>query len=326
MLNRRLIRIKVFKVLFARISSGSMSVSSAQEDLLRSCIVTKNLFYYILGSSLAVRNFAEERIEAGLKKFYPTPEESNPNRKFVEMEFFRKLSEDEEFSKYCSKNGLLWGEDQRPVVRSIYNSMVSQDYYKNFMNSPDKSLRSEAEFLKDFFSAEYEDNEGIEYLLEDQDIMWIDDLGYVLIHILKSLSAYANSGKIKLPGVFSDEKARKGDEDAEFSESDREYALKLLSESMLQYQDNLKLISAASENWDQDRLFFSDILLICMGLTEAKSFPSIPVKVTINEYVEISKFYSTKNSRIFVNGLLDKLVKQLMSEGKVAKSGRGLIE
>ena len=311
MLNRRLIRIKVFKVLFARISSGSMSVSSAQEDLLRSCIVTKNLFYYILGSSLAVRNFAEERIEAGLKKFYPTPEESNPNRKFVEMEFFRKLSEDEEFSKYCSK---------------IYNSMVSQDYYKNFMNSPDKSLRSEAEFLKDFFSAEYEDNEGIEYLLEDQDIMWIDDLGYVLIHILKSLSAYANSGKIKLPGVFSDEKARKGDEDAEFSESDREYALKLLSESMLQYQDNLKLISAASENWDQDRLFFSDILLICMGLTEAKSFPSIPVKVTINEYVEISKFYSTKNSRIFVNGLLDKLVKQLMSEGKVAKSGRGLIE
>lgn len=326
MLNRRLIRIKVFKVLFGRISTGTMSVPAAQEEFLNSCAATRDLYYFLLRSSLALRDIARERIEAGLKKFYPTEEDLNPNRRFADIEFFDILEQDRDFMKFCDKHNFVWGLDERPVARSIYNSMKQSDYYKAFMDSSETGRGVEAAFLKKLFSNEYEDNEKLADMLEDMNPYWIDDTGYVLIQIVKMLGEYASTGKVSFPSVFVDEEVLKDGEDYEFSETDKEFALRLLDGCLIHYSDLVKEISAVAENWDNDRLVFTDMLLIVMGAVEAMLFPSIPVKVTINEYVEISKYYSTKNSRIFVNGILDKLLKRMVADGRVVKKGRGLIE
>ncbi len=325
MLNRRLIRIKVFKVLFGRIVSESDSLRAAEEELMNSCNKTVELYYYMLNCALAVRKYAEEKIDSGMKKFYPTEEERNPNRRFVDMEFFRILEDNAVFADYCNKRGLLWTIEERPLVRNIYVSMLESDYYKEFMTGGPVSRETEIKFLSSFFASEFEDNELLENMLEDMSPLWIDDLGYVLNQIIRNLKHVYGSGREWLPsGAFVE--SRTMEDGGKYSENDEQFAKKLLRESLLRYPTIKGSVSEMISNWDKERLVFADMLLICMGVTEALVFPSIPVKVTINEYVEISKYYSTVNSKHFVNGILDRVLKKMVAEGSIAKSGMGLIE
>lgn len=323
MLNRRLIRIKVFKVLFGRISSGSDSLAAAREELLKSCGQTRDLYFFILGSTLALRKLAEERIEAGLSKYYPTEEERNPNRKFVDMKFFTMLEESADYHKICRNSGFMWGEDERGVAKELYRSMVDSDYYREFMASDDMSLKAETDFLRKLFMTEYENNGALENMLEDMSMFWVEDLGFVLMNIIRDLQTVAAENRLVIPSVFAGDGASA--EDSGYTETDREFALKLLEETMLRYGSVISEITSSVGNWDRDRLVFTDLLLVAMGLVEARTFPSIPVKVTINEYVDMSKFYSTENSSVFVNGVLDRMIKAGIGNGSIVKKGRGLI-
>ncbi len=312
MLNRRLIRVKVFKLLFGKAMQGDQPLEQAEKELILSCSKTVDLYCFLLGLPAALKEVAQARIEAGMKKFHPTPQETNPNRKFVENKFIELLENDAPFNTVCRKKGLVWGEYDS-FVKKLFASIVTKDYYIEYMENPERSLKGDAELVKRIYEEELEDNEALEDILEEMSIYWMDDLAYTINVILKNIPAIAKKGAVEVPDVF-------------LKEDDREYAKKLLTKSMLNYDEYTELVSSLVSNWDLERLVATDLALIVMGVTEAVAFESIPLKVTINEFVDISKYYSTPNSKVFVNGLLDRILQQMVKEGKIVKSGRGLVE
>ena len=312
MLSRRLIRIKVFKTLFAFVGSESDNVNAAQKTLLESCDKVRDLDYFMLNISGPLVRVAEEKIAAGLRKFHPTEAEANPNYKFVRNRFAALLSDDPEFGRICAKRGLGWGEYE-PFVRHVYNSMITKDYYLDYMASEEDSFEADCRLFSCIFQDEFEDNEELESILEDLSLLWIDDLAFALNAVIAGIDETARKKRIVHPNTF-------------LKEDDKEFALRLLSESIVRYDEYFKLLEEHLDNWKSDRLVSTDAALIVMGITEAVVFPTIPVKVTINEYVEIAKYYSTPNSRIFVNGILDRIIQEKIREGEIVKQGRGLFE
>lgn len=311
MINRRLIRVKVFKILFGRVNSESGSLTGAVNDLMTSCEKSLELYYFILSLPVAVKKVAEGKIEAGLKKYHPTAEEANPNLRFVQNAFISKLEENEELIRFCEKRGLSWN-DHSSLVKKIYASLVASDYYNEYMNAEVSGFEADAALISRFFEEELEENDELHATLEDLSLFWTDDLEYVVNVITKKISSQKQNSRLNHPDLF-------------LKPDDREYAVKLLETSLINYQNYVNLMAAYIHNWEPERLAATDIALIVLGIAEAVSFPDIPVKVTINEYVELSKFYSTPNSKVFVNGILDKIITGLTAEGKIEKRGRGLV-
>ena len=312
MLTRRLIRVKVFKELFGKVVQGTDSLMQAEKELIASCGKTVELYCFLLGLPSALKKTAELKIEAGLKKFHPTAEEANPNRKFVDNKFIAIIEEDSSFAHHCFTKGLTWGEYDS-FIKKLYASVTSKEYFKEYMESGESTLEEDMNLVKTIFEEELEDNGLLEDILEEMSLYWMDDLAYTINVILKNLPVIAKKAKVDVPKIF-------------LKEDDREYALKLLTKSIVNYDEYTELISSMVSNWDLERLVATDLALIVMGVTEAVTFDSIPLKVTINEFVDISKYYSTPNSKVFVNGLLDRILQQMVKEGKIVKSGRGLVE
>lgn len=315
MINRRLIRIKVFKVLYSMVASGSDSLVEAEKALKYSCDKTLHLYYFILNAAVALGNAAEARIQTGLKKFNPTPEERNPNRKFADNQVSAWLRQNERFTKYCEDHGLVWTEDLALVIRKILAALSEKEYFREYMASQTRSLAEDcALFVRIFSDPElFEDNEELESFLEDMSLFWIDDLGYVLGVIVRNLEILGKRGTMPFPDVF-------------LKDDDREFAYELLRAAVTGYHKYMDIVVANTSNWDPDRVVITDLVMIIQGVAEAVRFSNIPLKVTINEYVDISKFYSTANSRVFVNGLLDRILRKMVDTGEIVKTGRGLIE
>jgi N utilization substance protein B len=311
MLTRRLIRVKVFKELFGKVAAGSDSLMQAEKKLVASCNKTVELYCFLLQLPQALKKVALARIEAGMSKFHPTPEEANPNRKFVENRFIEILENDTPFGAMCQKKGLVWG-DHDSFVKKLYAQIAGSEYFKEYMDNPERSLQDDIALVKKIYEEELEDNEKLEEILEDMSLYWMDDLAYTINVILKNMPAIARKGMVDVPKAF-------------LKEDDREYALKLLTKSLVNYDEYTELVSSMVSNWDLERIVATDLALIVMGITEAVTFESIPLKVTINEFVDISKYYSTPNSKMFVNGLLDRILQQMVKDGKIVKSGRGLV-
>ena len=313
MLNRRLIRIKVFKVLYSCISSGSNSFAEAEKNMHYSCEKTLHLYYFMLNAAVALKQAADAKIETGMRKFNPTEEERNPNLKFSENKVSEYLLGNPIFKKYCEENVLSWNGDLALFVKKLFASISEKDYFKEYMERESRSMAEDCDLFIRIFEEEFEDNEALESFLEDMSIYWIDDLGYVLNTIIRNLELLRKSSKMPMPGIF-------------MKEDDKEYAFNLLRFSLANYSKYMDIIRENIANWDPERVVTTDLVLIEEGIAEAVGFPNIPVKVTINEYVEISKYYSTHNSKIFVNGLLDRIIQEMIKSGEIVKSGRGLIE
>lgn len=313
MLNRRLIRIKVFKVLYSSISSGSNSIAEAEKNLHYSCEKTLDLYYFMLNVAVALKRAADNKIEMGLKKYNPTDLERNPNLKFSENKVSEYLLGNHTFLKYCEDHSLNWNGDLSLFIKKLYTSISEKEYFQEYMKNESRSLEEDCALFARIFEEEFEDNADLESFLEDLSIYWIDDLGYVLNLIIRNLELLKKSSRMPMPGVF-------------MKEDDREFAFGLLKFSLSNYGRYMDVIKENIANWDPDRVVATDLILIEEGIAEAVGFPNIPIKVTINEYVEISKFYSTYNSKIFVNGLLDRIIQKMLRSGEIVKSGRGLIE
>ena len=310
MLTRRLLRVKAFKVLFSNMAQESPSIDNMKKELRYSCEKTRELYWFLLSLCKPLVNVARERIEAGKRKYKATPEEANPNYRFVNNSFVELLSRDEEMDKFCKKRGLVWS-DYDYTVKRIFRSISAGDYYKEYMASPECSFERDCNLFIDIFSNEFEDNEELAGILEERSIYWLDDITFVLDEIIRNIGVMRSTRRNISPVQ---------------KEEDIQYALQLLEESFLRYQEYSALIGENIVNWDVDRLVSTDKTIIIMGITEAVVFETIPVKVTINEYVEISKYFGTPNSRIFVNGILDSIILKKLNEGEIVKKGRGLQE
>ena len=320
MLNRRVLRIKAFKVLYGSVLSGENSLATAQMQLEQSCEAARDLYLYMLSIVSPLTQIAKDRIEAAKAKFNPTEEEKNPNMKFAENALAVLIDSDQDFQKVFKKKKFDWSQYDL-FLKKVMTSVASKEYFQKYMESDKVSLAEDCKLFTRIFEEEFVDSEELERILEDKSIYWNDDLAYSLTWCCKTLKNFAKGESWSLLPLYQSEMIA-----GEGVESDLAFVRKLLQASFAGYERYSAMVSEAVTGWEKDRLFSTDVVLIVMGLAEASSFPTIPVKVSINEYVEISKFYSTVNSKVFVNGLLDKMIQKMLATGEIAKSGRGLID
>lgn len=319
MLNRRILRIKAFKVLYSSVLCGNTSLAQAESQLDQSCEAVRDLYIYMLGIVSPLTRIARERIEAAKAKYNPTEEERNPNMKFAENRLAALLDGDDDFQKVFNKKKFSWAQYDL-LLKKVMNSVVTKDYYKEYMASDEVSLDADCRLFTRIFEEEFVDSVELEQILEEKSIYWNDDLAYALTWCCKTFKSLAKGEGWSLIPLYQSEML-KGDG----VESDKYFVRKLLQASFAGYEKYSAMVAESVSGWEKERLFSTDVVLIVMGLAEVVTFPTIPVKVSINEYVEISKFYGTPKSRAFVNGLLDRLVQTLVNEGVVVKEGKGLM-
>ena len=319
MLNRRILRIKAFKVLYSSVLSGDMSLSQAESQLEQSCEAVRDLYIYMLGIVSPLTKIAKDRIEAAKAKFNPTEEERNPNMKFADNLLAQALDADIDFQKVFSKKKFSWKEYDL-LLKKIMTSVASKEYFAEYMASPERSIAEDCKLFIRIFEEEFVDLEELEQILEDKSIYWNDDLAYALTWCCKTFKGFAKGENWSLLPLYQSEML-KGDG----VESDKYFVRKLLQAAFAGYERYSAMVAESVAGWEKERLFSTDVVLIVMGLAEIATFPTIPVKVSMNEYVEISKFYGTPKSRSFVNGLLDRLIQKLTEEGQVKKTGKGLL-
>lgn len=314
MLNRRILRIKAFKVLYSYAENQSMTLPEAEAMLESSCEATRSLYLFMLDIIPYLTAEARTRIENARKKFNPTEEERNPNLKFIQNSISPLLEQDPDFQKIISRRKLSW-DSYDALVRSVYDSICTKDYFKEYMASPESSLAEDASLFIRIFEEEFVDNDELAKILEDMSILWCDDLAYSLTTCCDTLKSLAKGYRWSLPPLYRSEMDL-----SKNAESDKAFIYKLLRTSFACFGKYAPLVAGNTTQWEKDRLFTVDTVLIVMGLSEAKAFPAMPLRVTINEYVEISKFYSTPKSRSFVNGLLDRLIKKQIEDGDIVKT------
>lgn len=318
MLNRRILRMKAFKVLYSYAVTGRTTLDDAMKELELSCEATRDLYLWMLSLISPLTREAANRILLARNKYNPTEEELNPNVKFAENKLAEFFDADPDFQKMISRKGLSW--DQYDIlVKSIFGSMQERDYFKKYMEAPATSLKADCKLFIKVFEKELADNEQLAKILEDKSIYWIDDLAYALTYCCRTLEDVAKGNQWRLPELYQSDMIRQKNPDSDV-QSDKAFVTRLLKNAFAGYEGYFSLISSSLNGWDSDRLNSSDIALVVLGLAEAETFPDIPLRVTINEYVEISKYYSLPKSRSFVNGLLDRLITKLQEEGKIKKT------
>lgn len=319
MLNRRILRIKAFKVLYGSVMSDEKSLSQAQIQLEQSCEATRDLYLYMLSIVSPLTKVARERIEAAQRKFNQTEEERNPNMKFADNALAQLLDADVDLQKILSKKKFSWAQYDL-LLKKVMTSVSTKEYYADYMASPERSLKEDCKLFTRIFEEEFVDSEELEMILEEKSLHWNDDLAYALTWCCRSFKSLADGQAWEMPALYQSDMMKGQD-----VESDKLFVNKLLQHSYAGYEKYSAMVAESVSGWEKERLFSTDVVLIVMGLAEAVNFPTIPVKVTINEYVELSKFYGTPKSRAFVNGLLDRLVQKMVNDGQIVKEGKGLL-
>ena len=295
-----------------------MTLSGAESQLDMACEATRDLYIFMMGMVSPLTKVAAERIEAARSKFNPTEQERNPNMKFVENSLAKLLDEDVDFQKIFAKKKFSWAQYDL-LIKKIMTSVASKDYFSKYMASPVRSLAEDCKLFTRIYEEELDDCQELAQILEDKSIYWNDDLGYALTWCCRTFKTLASGTPWKLPPLYQSDMMQGSD-----VESDSLFVKRLLRSAFAGYDRYAQMVYDSVQGWEKDRLFLSDVVLVVMGLAEAVTFPQIPLKVTINEYVEIAKFFGTPKSGAFVNGLLDKIAQKMVEDGKIVKTGKGL--
>ena len=318
MLNRRILRIKAFKVLYANILAGNSTLEHAESQLDQACEATRDLYLYMLSVVPSLTQIAKDRIEAAKTKLRPTEEDLNPNMKFAENALAKLIAEDVDLNKILAKKKFSWAQYDL-ILKKVMTSVASKEYFQKYMESDKVSLAEDCKLFTRIFEEEFVELEELEMMLEEKSLYWNDDLAYALTWCCRSFKDFAAGKSWSMLPLYQSDMLEGPD-----VESDNRFVHKLLQTSYAAYEKYAAMVAESVTGWERERLFSTDVVLIAMGLSEAVAFPEIPVKVTLNEYVEIAKFYGTPKSRAFVNGLLDRLIQKLAEDGTIAKKGKGL--
>jgi len=292
----------------------SKSDNLAKEEKFLNFSVQKTFDLYVLQMLLlvAVKDMYKEHLEIRKKKYLATEEDKNPNLKFVNNKVIQAIEESPAVIKYRNERKLdNWKEDKE-FVRVILDKLVESDLLKEYLSTEKSDLKEDKEFIIKIFKEIIAPDDKLYDYYESMNLSWVDDLPFVNTMIIKSIK------NLKQGETFSLDLLN-------VNEDDREFMIDLFRKSVLHFADFDKEIDGKTPNWDNDRIAEIDMILIKMALTEFLYFPSIPTKVTINEYIEIAKDYSTQKSSYFINGVLDKLLKEYQEDKRLNKSGRGLL-
>jgi len=322
MLSRRHLRIKVLQALYAFFQSNGDDITLGEKQLLKSTEKLYELYIYQLSFLIKMVDFTRNRMEDAKKKFYPTDEDLHPNTRLIENRFILQIEENKDFLRWRDKLKINW-VDEENIFHKLFRELKNNPDYIEFINKKENAYKDDKELVALIVTNLLPELEMLRNFYEDRSIFWSDeDFDISIMMLIKSIKFYKESWgpDHKLPPLYKDDDLDDG------ADEDRQYMIKLFRYSILRSDEIGKLIDEQAKNWELDRIAVMDIIIMKMALTELMVFPSIPVKVTINEYIEISKSYSSIKSKQFINGILDKLVVKLKEEGKIRKTGRGLIE
>jgi len=319
MLSRRHLRVKVLQSVYAYYQAGNSDLHQGEKQLLLSINKLFELFIWQCSFLIEATRFAENRIEDNKKKHFPTEDDLNPNLRFVKHGILNTLSDNIQFRKFENLYKVNWGEEQE-IVRRFFQFLRETPEYERFMTEEDHGFDNEKRFLIQIVEKYFSQLDLLQSFYEEKSIYFVDDyhlVSYLLIKFFKSLEPDFNT-LTPLPTIL-----KTANED---DNEDLNFVKQLFHKTILNSDEYGSMIAGTTANWEQDRIAVMDMLILKMALAELFTFKSIPIKVTLNEYIDISKYFSTPKSKVFVNGVLDKLIQQLKAEGKIIKSGRGLLE
>lgn len=289
------------------------NIDSQEKFLLHSIDEMLNLYLLLLQLLVSLQEQADSYLVISQKKHLATASEKNPSRTFVDNKLLQVIASNSTFNEIIKKKKLNYWALDGEYVNIILNELRQMEWYETYLSKKETSYKEDQEFVAKIFKEVIAPNDKLYDYLEDKRLTWVDDFPIVNTAIVKMLGKLSekNASSLLVPDLY------KNDED-------REYALQLFRKVILNEDKLNAQIEGKTPNWDQDRIADVDLIILKMGIAEFLYFPSIPVRATINEYLEVSKEYSTPKSSIFVNGILDKIVKEFEEEGKLNKIGRGL--
>lgn len=300
-------------MLYAYYTAEHKDLRISEKELHFSINKSYELYNYLLLLIRDIIIYARSRMEIAANKRIPTFEDLNPNLRFVNNRLVAQFADNNQLNQYLGKNHISWVKYPE-LIKELYGLILDSPEYSEFMALTDGGYAEDKKFVSKIYSDIILPNESFSQVLEEQSIYWNDDLEYVISMVLKTVKKFAESdGPDKeLLELYK-------------NKEDRDFVIELFRKTVIKRKDCLELIDSTASNWDLERIAFMDILIMQLAITELLEFPSIPTKVTLNEYLDISKFYSTEKSNNFINGVLDKIMAHLKENDSIRKTGRGLI-
>jgi transcription antitermination protein NusB len=318
MLSRRLIRVKVMQALYAFFQTEDNDLPAAEKQLIRNIDRIYELYIWQLAFLVDLFSYFRQRADEAKQKFLPTQEDLHPSTRFIDNKLIAQLDDNRDFHKQIERFKVNW-VDEKELFRVMYNDIRAGEEYKKYMGLEKSSYEEDRGILIKLIRAQFFPSELLQGFFEERNIHWVDDFDTAMLMVMKTLKLLniKQDASAPLPGLYEDDEAET---------EDKEFARNLLRKTIFYSAEYAEIISARAKNWELERIAMLDIILMKMAIAELIQFPSIPVKVTLNEYIEISKQYSTPKSKVFINGLLDKLIVEFKQEDKIRKTGRGLID
>lgn len=315
MLNRRYLRIKVYQALYAYWQGDPASTSRLEKELYQGIDRTHDLYLALLLVFGELRHIAELRMAERRKKQLPTPEDLNPSRRFVENPMVKAIAESDRLRVECEKRRVSWVGHQE-LFSAMYKTVEDSEAYKEHMADPEPTFAKDRAFIVQLFAELVANSEALQDVFEGRSIYWLEDMDLAAGLVKRVLEQWRpeEGGDQCLNALTHDPVV------------EREFVNELFRKCIELGEEHEALIAAKASNWEADRIAYTDMILMKMALTEARVFDQIPTKVTLNEYIEIAKAYSTPKSKNFINGVLDKLFIEMKSDGRIRKVGRGLLE
>ncbi|MDR1881434.1 MAG: transcription antitermination factor NusB [Prevotella sp.] len=307
MINRVLIRIRVVQILFSCSQDETADFGKAENELLFSLQKSYDLYFYLLSLLVGITDAYAQKVDMRRSKLLPTEDDIKPNVKLLNNRYIAQLRENIELTDYLKGRPFSWKEHDT-FVRKMLESILDSDIYKEYTARDVYNYDCDREFWRKIFKHVICTDENLYTLLEDESLYWNDDIEIIESFVLKTIKRFEESKGTaqELLPMFKDE-------------TDREFAVKLLRESLFNGKAYRKLIDKYTQNWESERIALMDMVIMQIAIAEIMSFPSIPVSVTLNEYIDIAKSYSTAKSASFINGILDAIVKELREEKKIIK-------
>lgn len=301
-------------MLYAYYQSGEENLLKFENELLNSVERMYDLYMLLLLSMPELVVAAENRIDDKKKKLRPTEADLNPNLKFVKNLLFEKIKESSVLRKESELHKANWvGAEKQEIFRKLFLQIQESELYFEYMNDGENSFENHKSFALNLFKSEIANSELLHNFFEETSIHWMDDLDHTCSMVLKTLKSSEENSEFAILPLYKP------------NDSEKEFVVELFRKTVSMNAENELIIDELTKNWELERIAKMDIILLKIGITELQIFPEIPTKVTLNETIEISKYYSTPKSNTFINGVLDKAIDRLKKDKKIVKIGRGLL-
>ncbi|MDR1729605.1 MAG: transcription antitermination factor NusB [Prevotellaceae bacterium] len=307
MINRILLRIKIVQILYSYYKSDAQSIEKVENELFFSIEKAYDLYFYLLLLMADLTAYAAERINRKKQMLTASAEDKNPNMRFINNRFVAQLAKNKELLAYIDKQKISWHQHAE-LIKELYETITASEIYTQYMQSKDDSYQNDKEVWRMIFKKMLSESEILGKELEEISIYWNDDAETVISFLLKTIKQFDEANGINQPllSMFKDDE-------------DRVFAKELLRNAIYDGKEYKDMIQEHTQNWEVDRLAFMDMIIMQAALAEVHTFPSIPVNVTMNEYIEIAKYYSTAKSSVFINGILDSIIDKLRKDNKIIK-------